>query len=151
MRSRKYPLPDFLAGILSEAAYLRWLHRKADAHIERDRERGNTTATREQYKVAIHAAVLSSRGRDVYTGSVLRWDQVSTFNNAEAKKNGRAYKRQFADMPTVDHLDDGRSAPRFAICSWKTNDAKSDLSHEEFVQLCRDVLAYHGAESAHVS
>jgi hypothetical protein len=27
------------------------------------------------------------------------------------------------------------------ICSWRTNDAKSDLTRDEFVELCRKVIA----------
>lgn len=42
--------------------------RKAKAHVDRDRGRGNAAATRAVYKEAIHAAVLLSRGRDAYTG-----------------------------------------------------------------------------------
>jgi hypothetical protein len=43
----------------------------------------------------------------------------------------------------VDHvlLDDGRYD--FVICGRRTNDAKNDLCHAEFIELCRRVMAHH--------
>jgi hypothetical protein len=38
---------------------------------------------------------------------------------------------------------DGLSAPDFAICSWRINDAKHDLPYEQFIKVCREVLAHH--------
>ena len=35
----KYQLPPFLEGELTRQAYVRWLHRKAQAHARRDRKR----------------------------------------------------------------------------------------------------------------
>ena len=35
----KYQLPPFLEGELTCQAYVRWLHRKAQAHARRDRKR----------------------------------------------------------------------------------------------------------------
>lgn len=143
MPSVKYALPPFLVGHVGEAAFIRWLDRKAVAHRVRDRERGNATATRESYMVAIHAAVVQSGGLDAYTGTALRWDQISTYDNEAATQGGRAYKKQFADMPTVDHVGDGLGAPDFVICSWRTNDCKSDLSHDELLAFCRAILGHH--------
>jgi hypothetical protein len=60
---KKYQLPEFLASEVSQAQYERWLHRKAEAHVRRDRERGNTAATNASYKAAIHKAVEDSEGR----------------------------------------------------------------------------------------
>jgi len=93
--------------------------------------------------VAIHEAVTRSGGLDAYTGAALRWDLISTYDNTAAKQGERPYKKQFADMPTVDHVGDGLGAPDFVICSWRTNDCKSDLSHDELLTFCRDVLGHH--------
>jgi hypothetical protein len=60
--------PKFLGGIVEEVTYFRWLGRKAIAHFNRDRKRGNTTADRNQYQTAIHEAVKASGGVDAYTG-----------------------------------------------------------------------------------
>jgi hypothetical protein len=95
------------------------------------------------YKEAIHVAVEASGGIDAYTGLSLKWELISRYNNAEGKKGGRAYKKKFGDLPTVDHVDEGLDAPNFKICSWRVNDANSDLTLPEFVKLCREVLTHH--------
>src|SRR6185436_10738198 len=138
----KYVLPPFLNGRCSRAAYLRWLDRKAVAHVKRDRKRGNMTAIREAYMRAIHVAVLASDGLDGYTGAPLAWESISTYDN-EASRNGRrAYKRSLADLPTVDHVGDGTGPAEFVICGWRTNDCKSDLSLDELIAFCRAVILH---------
>lgn len=139
---RKYAVPEFLLGMLDQAAYQRWLSRKAVTHKRRDRARGNATATRESYMLAIHNAVLRSGGRDEYTGLPLHWDRVSTYDNKRAGAEGRAYKKSYADLPTVDHVGDGLGPADFAICSWRVNDAKNDLTMGEFLEVCRQVLRH---------
>ena len=74
--SKKYAIPNFLAAVVTQAVYSRWLHRKAVAHIRRDRKRGNSTATNEAYKIAIHKAVCASGGLDAYTGEKLDWHLI---------------------------------------------------------------------------
>jgi len=69
--SKKYALPSFLTGRVTQENYLRWLGPKSIAHVRRDKKRGNATAINEAYKVAIHRAVIESNGRDQYTGEVL--------------------------------------------------------------------------------
>jgi hypothetical protein len=138
---RKYDLPGFLTGGSSQAEYERWLHRKAVAHRKRDRKRGNASCTIEEYKIAIHKAVRESGGLDAYTGERLDWTLISQYDNDESKDGRRQYKQRFALLPTVDHIGDGTGAANFAICAWRTNDAKSDLSSEEFLHLCRRVVA----------
>lgn len=139
-KMRKYELPGFLEGIVLQKDYERWLHRKAVAHVRRDRSRGNKTATNEEYKTAIHNAVQESCGVDVYTGERLAWDQIGKYNNEKSEKLKREYKKQFALLPSVDHVGDGTGSADFKICAWRTNDAKSDLTYDEFVELCRKVL-----------
>jgi hypothetical protein len=139
---RKYELPPPIAQLTTQAAYERWLRRRARAHVGRDRNRENLTATIEKYKVAIHRAVKLSEGRDFYTGEALNWRLLSQYNNAESKAGGRVYKAKLALMPSVDHVGDGRGVPEFRICAWRTNDAKSDLTQVEFVDLCRKVVEH---------
>src|SRR5256885_51167 len=126
MASKKYAFPTFLAGRVSPENYLRWLSRKAMAHIRRDRRRGNTTAMREPYMMAIHKAVDACAGKDCYTGEELAWEKISTYDNDASKDGRRAYKKSLWFLPTVDHVGDGLSAPEFVICSWRTNDCKND-------------------------
>lgn len=80
---------------------------------------------------------------------MLDWNLISKFNNDEAKLRGRAYKHEFAMLPTVDHVVARRAEAEFLICAWKTNDAKSDLEYEDFVDLCKKVLNYASTVRAH--
>lgn len=140
---RKYQLPPFLTGKVTQEAYERWLRRKAQAHIKRDRHRGNKTANAEAYRVAIHEAVLESYGCDSYTGEELNWSLISQYDNDKSRENGRYYKHRFALLPTIDHVGDGTGSADFKICSWRTNDAKSDLEMSAFLALCQVVLEHH--------
>ena len=141
-----YEFPCFLEGVVTEDEYRRWLQRKAQAHARRDRSRGNLSARIAEYKRAIHEAVVNGGDRDAYTGEPLSWERISTYDNVQSKAHRRQYKKSFANLPTVDHVGDGSGPPKFRICSWRVNDSKHDLSLDEFVELCRKVVAYqnHG-------
>lgn len=142
--SKKYALPGFLVGIVDQATYLRWLTRKAQAHVKRDRQRDNSTAIGEAYRVAIHAAVMVGGGRDAYTGEALDWTLLSRYDNLESSEGGRTYKHGFAKLPTVDHVGDGLGPANFKICGWRVNDAKHDLDIPAFLAVCKAVLEHHG-------
>ena len=139
-KKRKYEIPDFLAGTVTQEQYERWMRRKAQAHVRRDRRRGNKSAIGEEYRLAIHRAVIESDGRDCYTGEDLDWSLISKYDNARSKTDGRRYKALFALLPTVDHVNDELGPVEFKICAWRTNDAKSDMSLPEFVELCERVV-----------
>lgn len=143
MGERKRQLPAFLVGVVSEELYLRWLLRKARAHVVRDRARG-MSASGAQYRDAIHAAVLASEGLDHYTGERLDWHLISTYANTESQERRHHYKAGFALLPTVDHVEASASAASFKICAWRTNDAKNDLTVEGFLALCARVLEHAG-------
>lgn len=138
----KYERPSFLIGKISQATYSYWLRSKSKTHFGRDKKRGNTAITNEKYKMAIHLAVSQSSGNDQYTGEALDWSLVRKYDNEKAKKGGRKYKATFALLPTIDHCDDGLGPANFKICSYRTNDAKHDLSYSDFVDLCRRVIAH---------
>lgn len=135
-------MPNFLLEIISQKIYETWLDRKASTHIRRDRKRGNCVSSREDYKREIHRVICESRGLDAYTGEKLHWNLIKTYHNNEAKKSGKQYKKKFAKLPTIDHVGDGKGRPIFKICSWEVNDAKSDLSLNEFLDLCERVIGY---------
>jgi hypothetical protein len=78
---------------------------------------------------------------DHYTDEALDWSLLSKYDNATSRQQRRAYKASFALLPTVDHVGDGLGPANFKICGWRTNDAKHDLTHEAFVELCRLVVA----------
>jgi hypothetical protein len=42
----------------------------------------------------------------------------------------------------VDHVIGNYTEPDFAICSWRVNDAKSDLTPDEFLELCQTVVDF---------
>jgi hypothetical protein len=138
--TRKYQLPDEMSKLVGQEAYERWLARKAAAHVKRDRKRGNPAAMIEHYKIAIHNAVKLTGGADAYTGESLRWDLISQYDNEASKIGRRQYKSTLALLPTVDHVGDGLGPADFMICAWRTNAAKNDLSHAEFVELCQRVV-----------
>ncbi|SMN10522.1 hypothetical protein SPBRAN_615 [uncultured Candidatus Thioglobus sp.] len=140
MKQRKYQLPDFLTDSHEQDHYDKWLQRKSQSHLKRDRKRGNKSATGKEYKEAIHKAVCDCGGFDAYTGEKLNWGLLSKWNNNEVQEGRREYRRKFALLPSVDHVGDGIGQADFEICSWRTNDAKSDLSLDEFKELCRKVL-----------
>ena len=144
----KYPFPECLQDQCNPLQFDKWLERKARTHLKRDRKRGNTSATRESYKMAIHSAVIRSNGRDEYTGKPLKWDLISKYDNDQSKAEGRKYKKEFGDLPTIDHLDDGCSSPLFRICSWRINDAKNDLTLDEFLVVCGEVLEFNKREAS---
>ena len=139
----KYPLPQCLQGIegLTEAAFRRWLGRKASAHVRRDRDprRNRKNVAVGAYKERIYAAVEKSNGRDHFTGGKLRWDLVSQWNNEEAHQGGALYRKGFWDLPSVDHDGDA-----FRICSWRMNDSKNDQTIAEFLELADAVRRNRG-------
>lgn len=136
---RVFHLPKFLEGVLTRESYVRWLQRKAQAHIKRDRQRGNINGTVSEYKRAIHQAVCDSEGFDQYTNDPLDWGLLSTYRNEESREGRRTYKAKFSLLPTVDHVGDGSGDANFKICGWAVNDAKGDLSLLDFVRLCQRV------------
>jgi hypothetical protein len=142
---KKYELPAFLNGVenINQANYDKWLARKAATHLKRDRLRGNETAKGEEYKLAIHKAVVESFGLDAYTGEKLDWALLGQYNNEQSESEGRAYKHRLGLLPSVDHVRDGIGKADFLICAWRTNDAKNDLPYQEFVDLCRRVIEHH--------
>lgn len=138
----RYPVPAGLG--IEHAVYIRWLRRKAAAHLKRDRKRfPHLELTRPQYLQDIHKAVCDHGTHDYYTGEELNWSLVSTYDNAASKLGRTAYKLGLALLPTVDHVFEPDGTWRFVICAWRTNDAKNDMSHTEFVALCQRVVAHH--------
>lgn len=142
-----YAVPDCIKTECDQVRYKRWLQRKAMSHVRRDRKR-QTACTVAQYKAAIHAAVCASGGKDFYTGEQLAWTLVSKWDNESAKSGRAKYKKSMALLPTLDHTIDAKGDPKFVICSWYVNDVKSDLTPEEFLQLCRRVLEYQETRKA---
>lgn len=144
MSTPRYVVPECIKGQCDQLKYSRWLHRKATAHARRDRKR-DMACTIARYKAEIHAAVCSSGHLDFYTGEPLDWSLVSTYDNESSREGRTRYKQALALLPTVDHTVDELGRPKFVICSWYVNAAKSDLTLEKFYELCERVLKHrHG-------
>lgn len=98
----------------------------------------------EEYRVAIHLAVSRCAAVCEYRGEAFDWTIIGIWSNSAAQAGGAPYKRKFARMPTVDHVHgvDGRptSLGDLRVISWELNDAKGDLSFEQFETLCRRVV-----------
>jgi hypothetical protein len=140
----KFPLPTFLQGLVDQQRYDRWLKGRAQAHWVRDRKRGHDSPSVSLYKELIHEAVCAQGGRDFYTGEVLDWHLLCTYDNEHAKAGKHGCKRGFDRLPSVDHETADATSATFRICGWATNDAKHALSTNEFVALARKVLEHAG-------
>ena len=138
-----YSLPNCLVGKCEERAYVRWLRRKAQAHVIRDRKRfGRESCIGAMYRQLIHQAVQDGGDRDYYTGQLLDWDLISTYDNELSKAGRDGYLRTFANLPTVDHVIAEGGKVKFVICSWRVNDCKAHLTADEFFLLCEQVLKH---------
>lgn len=133
-------LPSFLTGLCPLQTYRRWLYRKAVAHVKRDKKRWGGTPNVATYQTAIHDAVKACAGNDCYTGEPLDWSLLNRWDNDLSKKGRSEYKKSFWNLPTADHENRSTKTPEFRICSWKINDCKTDLSWDEFVEVCHMVV-----------
>ena len=129
--------------------FVTWIKRKATSLYKRDWKRAKKiensqwTYTQTNYLEAICEAILrcGDCSIDSYTGERLNWSLIGQYDNEKAKKNGNDYKRLFDLMPSIDHIN-AEPKPEFAICSWKTNDIKSNLTLEELKIWCDVFLRY---------
>lgn len=142
----KYRFPDCLREQnVDEAAFLRWLHRKAQAHVVRDRERGLQGISVAKFKEAILRAVVEAEGRDYYTRQLLDWHLISTWDNVKASQKRAMYKREFWNLATIDHDFADRDKPVFHLCSWRLNDSKGDQTIDELLALTDAIRAHQNA------
>ncbi len=121
-------------------AYPSWVQRKAVTLCKRDQKRGGTGNV-QQYRLAIHAAVLASEGHDHWTGERLDWELLGTYDTHDAAAGKSAIKKQYAMLPTIDHRSNAPEAD-FVICAWRTNDAKHDMTPEDLLAFCHAVIAH---------
>lgn len=130
---------------INQTVYKKWLQRRAQSLAKRDRkylqsqEKDPRTVVVKEYKTAIHDAVCECQGKDTYTGEALDWTLLSEWDNEKAKADKRKYKKEFALLPTVDHVDE-LGVAKFKICAWRTNDAKNDLSLNELIDFCKKII-----------
>jgi hypothetical protein len=125
--------------VMVPKAYVDMLRRKAVAVARRDRKRGGLYFVQEAMQ-SIHQAFCASDGIDPYDGQPMDPRLLGAYDNAASKTGGQLYKRRFARLPTVDHVN-AEPTPEFQIVSWQTNDAKGDMTPEEFRDYCRRVAS----------
>ena len=123
---------------LSDEKYSELIQRKAVAVTRRDKRRDGKYSVKEAIE-AIHQAFHRCNGFDPYDGSKLDPELLGEYKNDEAKAQRAAYKRRFAMLPTVDHVT-AKPVADFEIVSWQTNDAKGDMSPDEFIAYCHRVV-----------
>ena len=121
-----------------DGKYSELIQRKAVAVTRRDKRRGGKYSVKEAIE-AIHQAFHRCNGFDPYDGSKLDPELLGEYKNDEAKAQRAAYKRRFAMLPTVDHVT-AKPVADFEIVSWQTNDAKGDMSPDEFIAYCHRVV-----------
>jgi hypothetical protein len=103
----RYPLPEFLEGIITQVKYNGWLRTKAWGLLRRDRRRKLPFALNADitlYKDMVHKAICAAGTQDPYTGETLQWELIDKWDPAAAKGNSD-YIKQFYLLPTVDHVD----------------------------------------------
>ncbi len=126
--------------------YKRWLNRNANSLMKRDRKRGGTYRVKEAMD-AIHEAMHRSDGIDPFDGQTMDSELLGVYDHAQSKERGAAYRREFDRLPTVDHRN-AEPVCDFQIVSWQTNDAKGDLSPEDYVAHCLAVVNHHRLKSS---
>ena len=136
-----YSLPSFLSGVVSEKKYNDWVKKQADRHYTRDsdskRNKAPPGTSKEDYQKMIHNAVIRSCGKDEYSGENMAWAKIGTYA-------GTSKKRDFKDLPTVDHeFDEKGDLLGFYITRWDTNDCKNDLSYFEWLEKCQKIIDHY--------
>ena len=131
------PAPDWIP---TEARHLYpgWVQRKAVTHCKRDQKRGGSGNV-QQYRLAIHAAVLASGGRDHWTGEPLDWHLIGTYDSRDPAAGTAEHRKRFAMLPSLGYRTN-QPSPDFVVCAWRTNDAKHDMTPAELLAFCRAVI-----------
>jgi hypothetical protein len=136
-----YFLPPFLEGILTLDEYRNWLEEKAHHLFVKD-QKGNRPCvvghTCADYKMAIHKAIWANGLLDPFTGDVMDWKSIG------GRKPGTAGVQEGNMAPSVDHKDPASTDLEFEICSLMVNECKNDLNVDEFIGLCKKVVAFRG-------
>jgi hypothetical protein len=140
-----YLLPQFLEGVCTQQQYSKWLLARAKELYKRDRRNGRPCAlhsSRSLYRQAIHAAVCAAGLIDPYTGDILAWAKIGTWDTTKGNDNHEIFVKEFTLLPTVDHIDPSMKDLHFEICSWLINCCKSNRTPEDFIGICRKVKEY---------
>ena len=136
-----YMLPPFLKGVISLKDYRAWLEMKGqnlrlrDLKLKRPYAKVNSTMA---YKQKIHQAVLDGGEFDPYTDEKINWGLIS---KEKTLKMVNFIDSGYAMHPAVDHINPEEFG--FEICSWISNESKSCMTSDQFVDFCRKVTRFH--------
>jgi hypothetical protein len=92
------------------------------------------------YKQKIHQAVLEGGEFDPYTDEKINWGLIS---KEKTLKMANFFDNGYAMHPAVDHTDPEEF--EFEICTWISNESKSCMTSDQFVDFCRKVVSFRGA------
>jgi hypothetical protein len=141
----QYAPPPFLQGVISQKDYCYWLHRECHTIRHRELKQKRPYAmenTETVYKQKIHQAVLDGGEFDPYTGEKLNWGLIVKAKTLKKDGYVNDYMNTYALLPAVDHIIPGEF--EFEICSWISNESKSSMTPDEFVDFCRKVVNFRG-------
>lgn len=133
------PAPPWIPEEL-RLAYPGWVQRKAVTLCKRDQKRGGSGNV-QQYRLAIHQAVLASQGRDHWSGEWLAWHLIGTSETPDAAGARPEQRRLSAMLPTIDHRTPVPEAD-FVICARRTKEARHDMTPDELLAFCRAVVEH---------
>jgi hypothetical protein len=140
--------PGWMSGIVDTVKYRAWLLKRAKEIRKSDLERGRVFAKSHEasdYRRLINDAVYANGRYDPFTGDTLDWTLIKEWDTSKSIDSTGAYIKKFALLPVVDHIDPEAADLRFEICANQVNLCKSHLTPDEFVALCRRIVAYRDA------
>jgi hypothetical protein len=145
----QYFLPDFLNGVLTLDQYREWIEDKSHHVFVKDQKRRRPCAAGHScadYKMAIHRAICANGLLDPYSGEEMGWKLVGVLDPDKAKAGRKVFLKRFAMMPTIDHVDPEATDLKLEVCSLMVNECKNNLNADEFVGLCKKVVAFRGGK-----
>jgi hypothetical protein len=140
----KFLLPSYLQSVRTQAEYNYWVCTKAERLRNNDiatKRPLDTIPTHEEYDQEVNRAAVACNGIDPFTGEKLRFDLIDLYDEEKARGDIE-YDRQFDLMPVADHIDPKATVLSLEITGMRTNICKSDQTPEEFLAMCRTIVAH---------
>jgi hypothetical protein len=143
-----YFLPDFLHGVLTLDQYRKWIEDKSHHVFVKDRKRrrpcvaGHSCA---DYKMAIHQAICANGPLDPFTGEEMAWNLVGVLDPDKAREDKNIFMKKYGLLPSIDHTNPAAIELDFEVCSLLVNACKNNLTADEFVGMCKKVVAFRGS------
>ena len=88
--------------------------------------------------------MLAGNGIDPFTGELLQWELINTWNPRKKDPSAHSVKK-FRHLPTADHINPASDILDIEICSWFINGCKGNLGPQEFIARCKKVADYAAA------